>query len=81
MLIYRNTSGTKKTFYGVTFKPGDVKEVKGFINSPGFVRVPSKPKEPPMAPQTAATSKKEEKKAEKTEAAVTSTTPEQEVSN
>lgn len=39
MFIYKNISLATKTFYGVTFKPGDVKEVKGPINHPRFIRV------------------------------------------
>lgn len=32
-MLYKNTSYTEKTFYGVTFKPGETKEVDGIINS------------------------------------------------
>lgn len=45
-MYYKNCTSTVKTFYGVTFKPGEIKDVIGYINSPGFVRT-SKPKEPP----------------------------------
>lgn len=38
-LKYKNTGITSKTFYGVTFKPKEVKDVPGYINDPGFVRV------------------------------------------
>ena len=31
---YINLSATVKTFYGVEFKPGDVKDVDGYINDP-----------------------------------------------
>lgn len=37
---YKNTSLLCKTFWGVTFKAGEVKEVSGYINDPAFVRVP-----------------------------------------
>jgi len=47
MLIYKNISCTTKTFYGVTFRPGEVKSVPGYINDPNFIRVFSMPKEPP----------------------------------
>lgn len=47
MFAYKNTSLSVKTFYGVTFKPGDVNEVPGFINDPSMIRVTAKPKEPP----------------------------------
>lgn len=32
---------TSKTFYGVTFKPKEVKEVPGYINDPKFIRMPN----------------------------------------
>ena len=38
MLYRNNTYGTYK-FYGVEFKPGDVKDVPGYITAVGFVRV------------------------------------------
>lgn len=49
MIKYLNTSVTTKTFWGVTFKPGEAKEVKGYINDPAFVRLPTMPVEPPKA--------------------------------
>lgn len=39
MLTYKNIGASTKTFYGVTFKPGDIKQVKGYINDPAFIRV------------------------------------------
>lgn len=39
MIKYRNISLSAKTFYGVKFEPGEVKEVPGFINCQGLVRV------------------------------------------
>ena len=39
MIKYRNISFSAKTFYGVKFEPGEVKEVPGFINCQGMVRV------------------------------------------
>lgn len=38
---YKNLSLATKTFYGVTFKPGEEKDVPGFINDLKFVRVPN----------------------------------------
>lgn len=38
-MIYKNLSHTTKTFYGVEFNPGDVKEVDGYINHLSFVPV------------------------------------------
>ena len=32
-MLYKNISHSVKTFYGVTFKPGEIKEVPGFINN------------------------------------------------
>lgn len=46
-MIYRNNSRAVKTFYGVTFAPGDIKKVKGYINDPKFVKQDRLPKEPP----------------------------------
>lgn len=37
---YKNTSLTKKTFYGVVFMPGEVKDVPGFINDIKMIRLP-----------------------------------------
>lgn len=39
MITYKNISGSTKTFYGVTFNPDDVKEVAGYVNASGMVRV------------------------------------------
>ena len=37
-MFYKNISKATKTFYGVTFKPGDIKQVPGYINDIGFKR-------------------------------------------
>lgn len=37
-MIYKNLSRTTKTFYGITFKPGESHDVPGYINDPKFVR-------------------------------------------
>ena len=39
MITYKNIGCSTKTFYGVTFKPGDIKEVSGYINSQGMARI------------------------------------------
>lgn len=39
ILRYKNTSRVTKTFYGVTFKPNETKDVSGYINDPKFIRV------------------------------------------
>lgn len=38
-LLYKNVSDSAKTFYGVTFKPGEVKEVPGYVNHRKMIRV------------------------------------------
>lgn len=48
-MIYKNISYTSKTFYGVTFKPGETKQVDGIINDAKMIRVDSLPKEPPAS--------------------------------
>ncbi len=40
-MTYKNVSYKQKTFYGVTFKPGDTKSVKGYINDPKMILVSS----------------------------------------
>lgn len=47
MLFYKNNSTVTKTFYGVVFRPGEIKQSPGYINSSNFIRVFSMPKEPP----------------------------------
>lgn len=52
MLRYRNTSVAAKTFYGTTFKPGEERDVPGYINDPKMIRIDfncSEPKELPKA--------------------------------
>ena len=51
-----------KTFRGVTFKPGETKAVKGFINDPKMIRVDES--ETKAQPTKAATPKAAEQKAE-----------------
>ena len=36
---YKNISISAKTFYGIEFKPGDIKKVPGYINHPMMVVV------------------------------------------
>ena len=38
-MFYKNTSMKPKTFHGVTFKPGEAKDVSKYINDPTFIRV------------------------------------------
>lgn len=52
MYLYKNVSRSVKTFYGVEFKPGEVKYVPKHINHPKFVYVNTVdivPKEPPKS--------------------------------
>lgn len=56
MRYYKNISLSVKTFHGVTFKPGEVKEVKDFINDDHMIVVEPKPSEskpPKSVPQVA----------------------------
>lgn len=45
-MLYKNTSIIAKTFYGVTFKPGETKEVSQYINDPKMIKVKERPKKP-----------------------------------
>lgn len=36
---YLNCSKTKKSFYGIEFKPGEIKDVPGYISNNHFVRI------------------------------------------
>lgn len=38
-MIYKNLSHATKTFYGITFKPGEEHEVPGCINDSKFIRL------------------------------------------
>ncbi len=40
MFYYKNNTMISKTYYGVTFEPGEIKEVAGPINDPKFIRYP-----------------------------------------
>ena len=44
MFAYKNTSLSVKTFYGVTFNPGDIHTVSGYVNDPSMIRIKEKPK-------------------------------------
>ena len=39
MIKYKNISYSAKTFYGVKFEPGEIKEVPGYVNCIGMVRI------------------------------------------
>ena len=59
---YKNIGRGVKTFRGVTFKPGDTKTVKGFINDPKMIRIDEP--EQTAQPTKAATPKAADQKAE-----------------
>lgn len=40
-MIYKNLSRATKTFYGITFKPGEEYDVPGCIDHPKFVQLNS----------------------------------------
>jgi len=44
-MFYKNVSLTTKTFHGVEFKPGEIKEVSNYINADCMIAVP-KPAHP-----------------------------------
>ena len=54
---YKNIGMTSKTFYGVTFKPKEVKEVPGYINDPKFIRMPDTAKVDGKAATTSTSTK------------------------
>ena len=62
-MFYKNVSASAKTFYGVTFKPGEIKEVPGFINVLYMIRVNGPIEDLKAKPKVV--DKKEEKKEEK----------------
>ena len=39
MITYKNISYSAKTFYGVKFEPGEIKEVPGYITARGMIRI------------------------------------------
>lgn len=42
-MLYKNISCSVKTFYGVEFKPGETKEVPGYINNRKMIAVSELP--------------------------------------
>lgn len=88
-MIYKNLTGHTRSFHGVEFAPGAVKEVNGVINVHGFVQVfdkslitPDAAKEPVAsnpAEKPAAKSTSETKKATTTTTTKSKTTTIKEV--
>ena len=62
ILRYKNASCGTKKFRGVTFKPGETKTIKGYINDPKMLRVDEP--EPKAQQITKAATKTAEQKAE-----------------
>ena len=63
-MFYKNTSYTVKTFYGVTFKPGETKDVNGVINNKWMILVDDPKETKPQQKPSPDKPKKEAPKAE-----------------
>ena len=57
-MYYTNGSSITKTFHGVTFGPGETKEVSGIINDPKFVLSHPRQEPPKREEEDSATSDK-----------------------
>lgn len=64
-MYYKNLSNVAKTFHGVTFNPGEVKEVQSYINDSLMVVVPAEFVKKPLKVDSKAEAKVEPKKEEK----------------
>ena len=64
-MLYKNISHSVKTFYGVTFQPGETKEVPGYINNNTMIVVDAS-KLKANVKQSIPSPKKQEKSSEKT---------------
>ena len=64
-MFYKNISCSVKTFYGVEFKPGQIQEVPGYINSSGMIVVDGPAAE--SVKQSKPSSEKTKKNSEKAE--------------
>ena len=62
-MFYKNTSYSAKTFYGVTFNPGETKEVGGYINNKWMI-----PADDPATKETKESQKKPSSETAKKEA-------------
>lgn len=60
-MFYRNISNATKTFYGITFNPGDEKEVPGYINTGDFIAIAPPEKPVPVAAKATPAKKEQEK--------------------
>ena len=68
-MFYKNVSCYKKTFHGVDFGPGEVKEVSEFINDKSMILVKAVPSKEKKQPSEVSAIKEEPKKEEKKEEA------------
>lgn len=59
MIRYRNLSVVSKSYYGVTFRPGEVKEVPGYIHSRYFEVVTDTKEESKTSESTKSSKKKQ----------------------
>nr|DAF92943.1 MAG TPA: hypothetical protein [Siphoviridae sp. ctX5W26] len=59
MIRYRNLSVVSKSYYGVTFRPGEVKEVPGYIHSRYFEVVTDTKEESKTSESTKSPKKKQ----------------------
>lgn len=50
-MVYKNISNCTKKFYGVSFQPGDIKEVPGYVNDKLMVVAELPKKESKPAPK------------------------------
>lgn len=61
-MLFKNVGSTTKTFFGVEIKPGEIKDVEGYINAKHFIRVDRKPQT-----KSAVSNNAEDKSADKQE--------------
>lgn len=63
-MFYKNVSSSVKTFHGVTFKPGEVKEVNSYINHKFMILQKDQPKNIQQKPSSEKQKKEEMPKVE-----------------
>lgn len=66
--VYKNIGCIPKTLYGVEFKPGEAKEVPGYVNDPNFIKLDKLPelKETKAVDKSTANKQKQPDKVENT---------------
>lgn len=75
-MFYKNVSLTAKTFYGVTFEPGQTKEVDGIINNRWMVPANESATKVTAAPQKEPSSEQPKEEPKPLEPEVSSLEPE-----